>query len=52
MHDRSLEDGARMSVVRQKIVNDVIPRRAYQDYSLELDLRASRNQQVVVAGSM
>lgn len=36
-----------MSVVRQKIVNDVIPRRAYQDYSLELDLRASPYQQVV-----
>lgn len=45
----SLEDGARVSVVRQKIVNDVIPRRAYQDYSLELDLRASRDQQVFAA---
>lgn len=44
--DWSLEDGTRVSVVRQKIVNDVIPRRAYQDYSLELDLRASRDQQV------
>lgn len=39
--------GRRVSVVRQKIVNDVIPRRAYQDYSPELDLRASRYQQVV-----
>lgn len=47
--DWSLEDGARVSVVRQKIVNDVIPRRAYQDYSSELDLRASHNQQVFVA---
>lgn len=43
---RSLEDGPRVSVVRQEIVNDVIPRRAYQDYSPELDLRASRDQQV------
>lgn len=48
---RSLEDGARVSVVRQKIVNDVIPRRAYQDYSLELDLRAPRYQQVAAGNN-
>jgi len=36
-----------VSVVRQGIVNDVIPRRAYQDYSPGRDLRAPRDQQVV-----